>query len=247
VTDPLQSAIKGALAQQVQASPPVELPSLADAACGAIEAAMEAASELRFGPRTARLGTALTLLRSSADHGRALLSLLRDNHVDFATSALVLHRSQVEQFLRAVFIGFQATDDEISFFLRKDELPKRKRRPQDKPERLTVRDLATLAGPALDVSPDKLISMVATGWGHLSGLSHGGTTLLGMYGALDAPIGSDVARETLVQIITNATAIGNMSFAAAAKLSATPDDELPDMIKSMNSAWVKFNELRQRA
>src|SRR5690606_20546909 len=53
------------------------------------------------------------LLRASFDHARALLFLLQTNPRDTGASSLALHRAQLENFLRAIFFGFIANDEQL--------------------------------------------------------------------------------------------------------------------------------------
>lgn len=60
------------------------------------------------------------------DYGRALLFLLETHPIDLPAVALGMHRSQIEQFLRAVFVQFLADDDQFQDFLEEDRGPARR-------------------------------------------------------------------------------------------------------------------------
>ena len=56
----------------------------------------------------------LQLIRSSCEHGRAGCFLLANNPGDMAGVAMSVHRSQMEQFLRAVFVAHIADDEQLA-------------------------------------------------------------------------------------------------------------------------------------
>lgn len=67
---------------------------------------------------------AFQLLRASMDCGRALLFLLESHPIDLPAVALGLHRSQIEQFLRGVFVQFLADEDQFQDFVHEDRGPR---------------------------------------------------------------------------------------------------------------------------
>ena len=71
--------------------------------------------------RTERGYVANQLFRASCDHGRGLLFLIQTNPLDMGGPALALHRSQIESFLRAAYLGFLADDEQLQDFLDSDE------------------------------------------------------------------------------------------------------------------------------
>lgn len=118
------------------------------------------------------------LLRASMDYGRALLFLLETHPIDLPAVALGMHRSQIEQFLRAVFVQFLADDDQFQDFLEEDRGP-RKKNEKGKWVAISLKDLAadvetTIARIGQDEEPQKLARTVSNVWDPLCGLVHGG-------------------------------------------------------------------------
>lgn len=88
-----------------------------------LETNMGCISRIGIPTGSERHRAAFQLLRASMDYGRALLFLLETHPIDLPAVALGMHRSQIEQFLRAVFVQFLADEDQFQDFFRKTEGP----------------------------------------------------------------------------------------------------------------------------
>ena len=205
-----------------------------------IETAMHSASSVRFPPRTERLDTTIKLLRASCDHARALTALLEINYQDFGGSAMALHRSQIEQFLRGAFFSDPATDGELSYFLQHDEMPKR-------PcgnlglRRISANDLAVIAADFLKLNPrDKLISMVRNAWSPLCGMVHGGRAVMATYQDGDEQIGFQADISPLRQVLDNATVIANFSLTILVTLSANSAQEQSELLRPTSEEFANY-------
>jgi hypothetical protein len=122
-----------------------------------------------------RNALSVTLMRASMDHGRALALLMSIHPDEFGSSAVALHRAQLEALLRGAFFAREATDEELTYFIKEDKMPSR---PDEKGtlRRLNPKTLASLAGGVLQVGENKkLIRMVDNCWKVLCGMVHGGT------------------------------------------------------------------------
>ncbi|TRP62128.1 hypothetical protein, partial [Salmonella enterica] len=88
-----------------------------------------------------------------------------------------MHRSQIEQFLRAVFVQFLADDEQLADFLQEDRGPRRKNE-KGKWVAIALKDLAADVEQAIarigqDDEPQKLARTVTNSWDPLCGLVHG--------------------------------------------------------------------------
>jgi hypothetical protein len=161
---------------------------------------------------------ALQLIRASFDHGRGLLFLLETNPQDMAGPALALHRSQIENFLRGLFLGFLADAEQVADFLSNDEGIREKDQngkwQRIGPHRLAVRVeqlINSIANERLD-SPNKLSRMVANSWDPLCGFVHGGAAVHAAYMDGQRQIGADISLEVLAEIVGNCYVITNFAF-----------------------------------
>lgn len=225
----LARAIRTALAQPRREPTSQDVVREANHALAVIEANMHAHALVPAPPRSERTFLVNQLLRASCDHGRSLMFLLSTNPMDAAGSALVLHRSQIEQFLRAVFFERDATDEELAYFLHHDELPKRTNADGTR-TKLHVKDLARIAHRRMDMdADDKLASMVSSAWDPLNGMVHGGRSLLAVYRDHNDEVGCLVPPPILFPIIGNAMVLTNFALVVAverANLEAQAQHEI---------------------
>lgn len=238
---PLADAIHSALARLSPTQAASIIRDEAGAARTLIEVSMHATSALAFPEPTERLIAAMKLLRASTDHGRALVSLLQLNDTDFGVSAIILHRSQIEQFLRGAFFAFSATEAELEFFLRNDEMPSRLREGLERPVRVSPAEMAALVTDTMKLGSEKLIKMVKNAWKDLCGMSHGGTMLLRLYSGQQVEIGSQVGNGALLQIMDNTAAVTNMVLAATAKLSRNSEVEISEILQPVSVEWARYS------
>ncbi|WOS42055.1 DUF6988 family protein [Xanthomonas rydalmerensis] len=168
--------------------------------------------------RTEHHYIALQLFRAAFDHARGLLFLIQANPVDMGAPALALHRSQIENFLRAVFLGFLATKEQVKDFLDND-LGVRELNHNNKWQNIGTVELARrvelfingLSGSELDDAL-KFSRMVENTWTPLCGFVHGGRAVHALYRDGQGEIGSDIPLSALVQCVSNCFAITNFAF-----------------------------------
>jgi hypothetical protein len=160
----------------------------------------------------------LQLIRASFDHGRGLLLLIESSQRDMAGPALALHRSQIENFLRGIFIGFLASPEQINDFLENDD-GIREKTPNGKWVKVGINTLADkveafLHGISANILPEntKLSSMVRNAWSPLCGFVHGGQAIHDYYVDGQGEIGANIPTEGLLQVVCNCYAITNFAF-----------------------------------
>ena len=192
----------------------------------------------------------LQLIRAAFDHGRGLLFLIETNFRDMGAPALALHRSQIENFLRGVFLGFLADEEQREDFLEND-VGVRKKNDNGKWQAIGTKSLAQnvevfineLADSPLD-DPEKFSKMVANTWNPLCGLVHGGRAVHALYRDGQGQIGSDISLDVLIQCVSNCFVITNFGFmtiiAHVYHLDGIPTD------CALNCAMQDFIELQRR-
>jgi hypothetical protein len=161
-----------------------------------------------------RSESVLRLLRASLDNARGICQLLRHDPGEMAASALVLHRSQFEKLLRAIWFDSNTADEELQYFLGgkhpsfKDE--------KGKWQRYTFKQLASRAEAALKpVAQFPFTSLATKQWDQLCDLAHGGSETLKSYGDETDEIGCHFPAKTHFQILGNSHALINVALAIA--------------------------------
>jgi hypothetical protein len=183
-----------------------------------------------------RIYLAAQLLRASFDHARALLFLVQTNPRDTGGSALVLHRAQVENFLRALFFGFIASQEQLDDFLENDDGVKA-RTDKGKWRNIGIIELATIVEPRINElsggeidNPEMLSHMVQNAWDPLCGFVHGGRAIRTSYMDKHGQIGCDIPPGVLFEIVSNCVAVTNFGFltmiARVYNLNGTNNDSL---------------------
>lgn len=244
----LAAAIRAVLAQPRRDPTVPDVVREARHVLAVIEANMAAMAEVPPPPANERTFLATQLLRASCDHARSLVFLLTTNPMDTAGSALVLHRAQIEQFLRAVFFERDASEEELAYFLERDEMPKR---PNAKGNRVKiyVKDMAKIVHERMGFdNDDKLASMVAGAWDPLSGMVHGGRSLRAIYNDNDK-VGCVVPPAILFQVMANAMVLTNFSLVVAVE-RANLDEQAAHQVLvhpfELLSAYQRAREQRMR-
>lgn len=132
--------------------------------------------------------------------------------------ALALHRSQIENFLRGVFLGFLASPEQIEDFLENDSGIREKNHNQ-KWQNIGVISLAErVEGFIYAISdepmkdPTRLSRMVNNAWSPLCGFVHGGSAIHELYIDGQGQIGGDIPVEVLVQAVCNCYVVTNFGF-----------------------------------
>lgn len=220
-----------------------------------LETNMACIAQISIPKQSERHRVAFQLLRASMDYGRALLFLLETHPVDLSTVALAMHRSQIEQFMRAVFVQFLSNDDQFRDFLEEDMGPRRKSL-KGKWASIPFKNLAldveaAIAHMGHDDGPQKFARTVSNSWDPLCGLVHGGRAIWALYQSPDGKIGANVPAEILFQATVNAVVTSKLCLIAALTavgVSAFEDSELVErgageMMRYMRQRASRLNEL----
>lgn len=250
-SDALKAGIQAALATQRHRRPTKgqDVSLEASEARVALEANMSGIARVLIPPDSERHRVAFQLLRASMDCGRALLFLLETHPIDLPAVALGLHRSQTEQFLRAVFIQFIADEEQFQDFLQEDRGPRRKNE-KGKWVAIPLKDLAveveaTIARIGHDNGPQKLARTVINSWDPLCGLVHGGRAIRAMYQDPNGQIGAHVPAAILFQTTVNAVATTNLCFIAALTATGVGAYELNEVVAQAAGHMTRYLEQRK--
>ena len=220
----------------------------ASEARAALEANMAGMAQLHIPPDSERHRVTFQLLRASMDYGRALLFLLETHPIDLAAVALGLHRSQIEQFLRAVFVQFIADDAQLRDFLDEDSGPRRKNE-KGKWVPIRLKDLAveveaTIARIGQDSGPQKLARTVTNVWDPLCGLVHGGKAIRVMYEDPNGQIGAHVPAAILFQTTVNTVATTNLCIIAALTATGVGAYDINEVVSRVAGHMGRYMEQR---
>jgi hypothetical protein len=215
--DPLAHAIQSALASDRLPAHPRDLPTVARDALILIEHVRTTLPHFEM-PDSERNQVALALLLASLDQARTLCYLLTMDARNGWYSALILHRSQIDHFLRGAFFAQPASDQELAYFLGKNKLPSRSP-PGTSKRALSTNELAAIVIAGYDWDGEKLLNTIRNHWGPLSGIVHGGRELLAAYLSEDG-IGAEIELTELVGIVINTVALSHM--VSAVLMAITP-------------------------
>ncbi|QSX75738.1 hypothetical protein HIV01_004225 [Lysobacter arenosi] len=164
-------------------------------------------------PIDARNQTAVALFASSLDHGEALCALIATERSNSGGPALTLHRAQTEQFLRGSFFAEHATDDEIAYFTRKNQLKWRDG------EKLTTAKIARIVESTFQGCGTSFSNSVQKTWSALCGYVHGGTEILDMYLTEDGNgINSALDVDRATKIISRGVSMAMMTTVVMSRL-----------------------------
>ena len=182
---------------------------------------------------TDRSAIGVSLLRASADHAMAVATLLDVSGTDLGVSAVVLARSNLDKFLRGVFFLFSATEEEISFYLKNNEMPSRQ--VDGSKRKLGPKLLAPLVADALELSDDRdrLIRMVDRYWGSMSDFTHGGVSMVSSY-VTELGIGPEFSDEQLMPLLRNVSTVTTLGTAALLKASKFDLKQQQPMLKKLS-------------
>lgn len=197
-----------------------------------------------------RIYVTVQLLRASFDHARALLFLVQTNPRDMGAPSLALHRAQVESFLRALFFGFIADQEQLNDFLENDA-GVRTRTEKGKWRNIGVIELAEIVEPRINEladedidNPEKLSRMVQNAWDPLCGFVHGGKAIRACYIDTHGQIGCDLPPAVLFQVVCNCFALTNFGFLSAlARIYDLPGIQQGS---SLSHAMERFIERQRR-
>ncbi|WP_459040213.1 DUF6988 family protein [Stenotrophomonas sp. PSU-St83] len=249
--DPLRHAIRSALEARAAKRQPTALDIAQEAreAKESLEANMSCMARIAIPANSERHRVAFQLLRASMDYGRALLFLLETHPVDLPAVAVAMHRSQIEQFLRAVFVQFIADDEQLLDFLQEDRGP-RKKNEKGKWVAIALKELAGDVEQAIvrigeDDGPQKLARTVTNSWDPLCGLIHGGKAIRVMYQDPNGQIGAHVPAAILFQTTVNAVAATNLCVIAALTAIGVGAFEENPVVEQCASGMLSYLERRK--
>ncbi len=177
----------------------------------------------------------LRLLKASFDHARGFCILLEHSPIDLAAPALAVHRSQIESFLRGVYLSFFADENQIKDFIENDE-GIRERTGKGKWDKIKIQKLSSIVDQFINDIPSdkskhqgKLSKMTITAWKILSGFVHGGSAIQTVYIDSKGQIGCDMSASSVARIAGNCFVIMNFTFAVIiTKVHQLPEIQLGD-------------------
>jgi hypothetical protein len=222
----------------------VDVAQEARAAREAIVALVTVITQFEMAPPNDRNVTATKLARASMDYGIALCLLGEEAHEDLGAPLISLHRMQMEHVVRGAFFCGPASDKDLTYFLKHDELPKIN--DGKRVRKMTMVELAARVDPLFDPESDgKLIRVVKSHYGLISGVVHGGRTLLGLYGGGNRPVGFDVDDGALVQIIDHSVAFANLAAIVVAKCAVDSPERFSELMMPTYEAAKAYVAKRQ--
>lgn len=249
------NSLKGAIRDVLEARAVKRHPTALDIAREAREAKaslelnMSCMARITVPADSERRRVTFQLFRASMDYGRALLFLLETHPIDLPAVALAMHRSQIEQFLRAVFVQFLADVEQLEDFLQEDRGP-RKKNEKGKWVAIALKDLAgdveqAIARIGHDVEPQKLARTVTNSWDPLCGLVHGGKAIRVMYQDPNGQIGAHVPAAILFQTTVNAVATTNLCVIAALTAVGVGAFEESSVVEQCASGMLHYMQQRK--
>ncbi|KIQ27760.1 DUF6988 family protein [Xanthomonas campestris] len=243
----IQSALEARAAKQLPTA--LDIAQEAREAKASLEANMSCMSRIAIPTNSERHRVTFQLLRASMDYGRALLFLLETHPVDLPAVALAMHRSQIEQFLRAVFVQFLADEEQLQDFLQEDRGP-RKKNEKGKWMAIPLKELAgdvekVIARIGQDDGPQKLARTVSNSWDPLCGLVHGGKAVRVMYQDPNGQIGAHVPAAILFQTTVNAVATTNLCLIAALTAVGVGAFEENSLVEEGATAMLRYMQRRK--
>jgi hypothetical protein len=197
----------------------------AAASVAAIDSCRPVLSEISF-PQNVRAGIAAALLCASIDQARSASFLIANDPARSTFGALILLRSQVDQLMRSAFFAGPASDEELAFYLDKDELPKRDKYKLGPISLAQINELHFNWGPV-----GRVPKLIKDSWDILCGLTHGGHALLAYYNGEDG-IGQLKPNDDLISELTNSVALTHIGVTIA--MSMATNEEAPSLQKALN-------------
>ena len=170
-------------------------------------------------PNDKRVNVAIPLAYSSLEQGRSACYLVANDPDHCYFAAIILFRSQLEQLMRAQFFAQPASEEQLQHFLDTDTLPK-----QPDGQKLGPKSLARINTAHFGWDSDKLTTMVAENWKHLSAFAHGGRAVLNFYRGEDG-IGPAELTNEFIEPVANMVVLGHLAVALAIALSNNHADD----------------------
>ncbi|MCF3530892.1 hypothetical protein GUR46_18630 [Stenotrophomonas maltophilia] len=257
--DPLRQAIRheieraqalAANAAAQQASKPLRrahgketVAQIAEEALAFIEAARDGLPSGDYA-RVERVAVTGALLAYGLDIAWSICHLLRTEPERTHIVVLTLWRPLVETWLRAVFFAIEATDDELSAFRARDELPKRAW--PSKPQKLhdiKTSLIAKLVSSAICPDAPELIQGLADELTEWHGFVHGGeivVTLFDNNGTFRSQVGPDHMGLKVQRVAVMGFLIGLTGLVVSAQ--HRPREELEPTAARLHALITAFQE-----
>ncbi|MDC7801746.1 hypothetical protein PQS91_18005 [Stenotrophomonas geniculata] len=199
--------------------------------------------------RTERVAVSGALLAYGLDIAWSICHLLRTEPERTHIVALTLWRPLVETWLRAVFFAIEATDEELTAFRTRDELPKRAW--PSKPQQLhdiKTGLIAKLVSSAICPEAPELIQGLADELTDWHGFVHGGEIVVTLFdndGSFRSQVGPDHMGLNVQRVAVMAFLIGITGLILSAQHRPREELEptaakLHGMITAFQSRWQAF-------
>lgn len=189
--------------------------------------------------------TGITLLKGSLDCGLAITTLLAASPEDFANPATALQRSQIELYARGVYFLNEATERELSRFVKSDEMPQRTRSNGKKSD-ITVKELLAVAAKTFNLDADTFEHMRENVWKHLNSSVHGGRSMLALYQQTDI-IGSNVVTASLRGMLNNTLTFLIFAIGGILPFTSNRPDEQKEMLDRIRRVQERVNVAMESA
>jgi len=181
-------------------------------------------------PQGERMRVAISLMFASIEQARSACLLIANDADRSTFAAMILLRSQIDQMLRGMFFAGPATDDQLAYFLKNDEMPKINK------VKAHPALLADLVDTHFKWTPKgKIQSFVINHWKDLCGFTHGGHALLGFY-AGDEGISPMKPTDDLIEVVCNTVSLCCITVQVVGGSALNKDD--PEFKKSANE-WAE--------
>lgn len=207
------------------------------------------------------------LMHASLDYSRAMLKLLRDDPVGFCAVGPALLRPQIETFIRAGWIYFNAEEAQVKEFLSNDKIRRRKHNDGQKVsssnpfndensddflDRKNTMSISAIAqalegklrekGLEIDIAAyvereDKMPNGL---WAGLNGLLHGGNILLKLYMADDSKIPTIGTGPQFTNTVVVTFMSVDLAFKSAGLVGHAVRDNSPTRKEALVNAMISF-------
>jgi len=206
-------------------------------------------------------------MHASLDYSRAMLKLLRDDPVGFCAVGPALLRPQIETFIRAGWIYFNAEEAQVTEFLRNDKLRRRKHKEGQRVSSSNPFNGENL-DDFLDLKNTMSISAIAQAlkgklrekgleidlaayveredrmpnglWAGLNGLLHGGNILLKLYMADDSQLPTIGTGPQFTNTVVTTSISVDLAFKSAGLVGHAVCDNSPTRKEALVNAMTTF-------
>lgn len=250
--DTLREAVAIALSQMRSPRhvPPSELAECAAGGVAFVETVREAMVHVRFAGDV-RSTTALPLLLAAMDQAWAFCHLLATAPHSGQFGAITLYRSMVETCLRGAFFALPATLEEIDYFRRADEMPKRLQSwPGSAPKKtkLSAGALAEIIDKAYAFQPrGRLVSAVRNDWEAWHGIVHGGVPTMALFGGgngAQRDLGWVPDNAGMKELVPQVCVFAWLAIRASLEMSVADQNYLAD--RATKKVWSTFQSFLLR-